>query len=236
MEPTYLGRDEEALAKIGCFVELHVEQGHMLDTVNQPVGLASSILAHGRWLFRFSGRGDHAGTTELADRRDPMLPAAHLVLAARAAAARHGAKATVGRLSPTPGGTNVIASTVDVWLDARSDTTPLTRTVVDEIEAEARRAATDEGCGLTVTEQSYTDTVTFDPALRDTCLDVLGDIPVIPTGAGHDAGILAAHVPTAMLFVRNPTGVSHAPEEHAESGDCDRGAHALATVLARLAG
>lgn len=236
LEPTYLGRDEEALAKIGCFVELHVEQGHVLDIKNQPVGLASSILAHGRWRFRLTGQGNHAGTTELTDRRDPMIPAAHLVLAARSAAARLGAKATVGRVHPTPGGTNVIASAVDVWLDARADTTPLTRDAVAEISAEVTRAAHTEGCELKVTEESFGDTVLFDPTLRDTLLDVLGDVPVIPTGAGHDAGILAGHVPTAMLFVRNPTGVSHAPEEHAESADCDLGAHALARVLAHLAG
>lgn len=236
LEPTYLGRDEEALAKIGCFVELHVEQGHVLDIQNQPVGLASSILAHGRWRFRFTGQGNHAGTTELTDRRDPMIPAAHLVLAARSAAARFGAKATVGRVQPTPGGTNVIASAVDVWLDARADTTPLTRDAVAEIGAEVTRAAHAEGCELAVTEESFGDTVLFDPTLRDTLAGVLGDVPVIPTGAGHDAGILAGHVPTAMLFVRNPTGVSHAPEEHAESADCDLGAHALARVLAHLAG
>jgi N-carbamoyl-L-amino-acid hydrolase len=237
LEPTYLGRDEEALAKIGCFVELHVEQGHVLDKMNQPVGLASSILAHGRWRFTFTGQGNHAGTTEFVDRRDPMPAAAQLVLAAQAAARRHaGSRATVGRLRATPGGTNVIASTVDVWLDARVDTTPATRALVDEITSAARQAATAQRCTVTVCEESYGDAVVFDSAFRDELADVLGHPPVLPTGAGHDAGILAAHVPTAMLFVRNPTGVSHAPEEFAESDDCDAGAHALAGVLAHLAG
>jgi N-carbamoyl-L-amino-acid hydrolase len=135
-------------------------------------------------------------------------------------------------LIPNPGGTNVIASSVDFWLDARGDA----RSVVEDVMAAALEAATAEGCELTVREESYGDAVHFDPALRDRLGDVLGGIPVIPTGAGHDAGILAARVPTAMLFVRNPTGVSHAPAEHAEPDDRAAGARALADVLAALGG
>jgi beta-ureidopropionase / N-carbamoyl-L-amino-acid hydrolase len=237
LDPARLGRDDEALATIGRFVELHVEQGRGLVDLSAPVGVASSILAHGRWRFTFTGEGNHAGATLLADRRDPMLPASSLVLAARrAASAVDGARATVGRLVPNPGGTNVIASTVDVWLDARAADTPRARAVVEEITAAAHTAAADESCTVAVTEESYGDTVHFDPALRDSLADVLGGVPALPTGAGHDAGILAARVPTAMLFVRNPTGVSHAPEEYAEPADCAAGVVALATVLEQLAG
>ncbi len=237
LDPVRLGRDDEALATIGRFVELHVEQGRGLVDLDAPVGVASSILAHGRWRFTFAGEGNHAGATLLGDRRDPMLPASELVLAARRAASGvDGARATVGRLVPNPGGTNVIASTVDVWLDARAGDSPRTRAVVEEITAAARAAAAAEGCALTVTEESYGDTVHFDAGLRDDLADLLGGVPALPTGAGHDAGILAARVPTAMLFVRNPTGVSHAPAEHAEAADCAAGVVALAAVLERLAG
>jgi N-carbamoyl-L-amino-acid hydrolase len=166
-----------------------------------------------------------------------MVPAAEMVLAARIAASEvDDARATVGRLVPNPGGTNVIASTVDVWLDARAGDDTNTRTVVDRITAMATDAASREGCELTITEESYGDTVHFDTRLRDSLSAALGGVPALPTGAGHDAGILAAHVPTAMLFVRNPTGVSHAPAEHAEPADCEAGAAALATVLGQLAG
>jgi N-carbamoyl-L-amino-acid hydrolase len=230
LDPARFGRDDEALSRIGCFVELHVEQGKGLTV---PVGLASSILAHGRWRFTFSGQGNHAGTTLIADRRDPMLPAAQLVLAARRAAVGD-ARATVGRVLPNPGGTNVIASTVDVWLDARA--ADGARDLVERISEDAWRAAAEEGCELVVREESYGDTVHFDAALRDELARVLGGAPALPTGAGHDAGILAAHVPTAMLFVRNPTGISHAPEEHAEPADCAAGVVALAAVLEHLAG
>ncbi|HKN96388.1 MAG TPA: M20/M25/M40 family metallo-hydrolase, partial [Pseudonocardiaceae bacterium] len=98
----------------------------------------------------------------------------------------------------------------------------------------ARDAATTEGCELAVREESFGDAVEFDPGLRDRLAALLGGVPAIPTGAGHDAGILAGRVPTAMLFVRNPTGISHAPGEHAEPADCAEGASALATVLESL--
>ncbi|MEV6242334.1 allantoate amidohydrolase [Lentzea sp. NPDC051838] len=228
--PDLVGRDERALKRIGQFVELHVEQGRGLTV---PVGVASSILAHGRWRFTFSGEGNHAGATLIEDRRDPMLPASQLVLAARKAA-RGGGRATVGRLVPNPGGTNVIASTVDVWLDARDTDDERTRAMVAEISEAAHQAAKEEGCEVTITEESYGDTVYFDAQLRDDIAGALGGVPALPTGAGHDAGILAAHVPTAMLFVRNPTGVSHAPEEFAEQSDVDEGVKALAATIEHL--
>jgi N-carbamoyl-L-amino-acid hydrolase len=230
-DPSTLGPDEEALARIGCFVELHVEQGRGLTV---PVGVASSILAHGRWRFTFTGEGNHAGATLMSDRRDPMVPAASLVLAARKAAVGD-ARATVGRIVPVPGGTNVIASEVNVWLDARAGDDATTKSVVAEIQAMARQAAAEEGCGIRVTQESYGDTVVFDPVLRDDLSTVLGGVPALPTGAGHDAGILASRVPTAMLFVRNPTGVSHAPQEYAEPDDCEAGVAALASTLEHLA-
>ncbi|HEX3591245.1 MAG TPA: allantoate amidohydrolase [Pseudonocardiaceae bacterium] len=236
VDPALFGPDP-ALADLGCFVELHVEQGRLLDRTpgDHPVAVATSILPHGRWRFTLSGEGNHAGTTELADRRDPMLPAAAAVLAARRAAGdRPGARATVGRLSPVPGGANVIASAVEFWLDARASSTADVRGVVREVSGTARDAATAEGCELAVREESFGDAVVFDPDLRDRLAALLGDVPAIPTGAGHDAGILAGRVPTAMLFVRNPTGISHAPGEHAEPADCTEGAAALGTVLESL--
>jgi N-carbamoyl-L-amino-acid hydrolase len=237
LDPARLGRDDDALATIGTFVELHVEQGRGLIDLGAPVAVASSILAHGRWRFRFTGEGNHAGATLLGDRHDPMVPAAEMVLAARIAASEvDDARATVGRLVPNPGGTNVIASAVDVWLDARAPDDAATRRVLEKIRTMASDAVHREGCTLTVTEESYGDTVHFEPGLRDRIAAALGGIPVLPTGAGHDAGVLAAHVPAAMLFVRNPTGVSHAPEEHAEPDDCESGVTALAAVLGQLAG
>ncbi|MFC5831950.1 allantoate amidohydrolase [Nonomuraea insulae] len=226
--PREIGRDEETLAAVGTFVELHVEQGRGLVTEDRPVGVAAAIWPHGRWRFDFRGRADHAGTTRLADRDDPMLPFARMVLAAREAAERLGVVATVGKTRVSPGNANAIPGLVSAWLDARGADERAVRELVAELTATASE----------VGEESWTPEVGFDPVLRDRLARVIGGdtpAPILPTGAGHDAGILAAAgVPSAMVFVRNPTGVSHSPGEHAEQADCEAGVVALADVLEDL--
>ena len=236
IDPSRFGPDPERVGMIGAFVELHVEQGRLLHQADPAamVGVGSAIVAHGRWRFTFAGQGNHAGTTRVDDRRDPMMPAAATVLAARRILGAHpGAVATVGRLQPIPGGTNVIPSSVNLWLDARHGSAEQTAAVVDEIVTAAREEAEIEGCALTVHRESLSEQVDFDAALGLDISARLG-VPIIPTGAGHDAGVLAPFVPSAMLFVRNPTGVSHAPEEHADTADCLVGITALADTLAEL--
>lgn len=229
------GYDAESLARIGMYVELHVEQGKGLIDLDRPIAVGSSILEHGRWRIDVRGQGNHAGTTEIADRHDPMLPAAAAVLAARRAAlVRIGSRATIGRLEPMPGGTNVIASRVSAWMDVRADSEADTRDIVDEVRAAVVEAAAAEGCEASVIEESYSGEVLFDPQLRDRIATTLGGVPVLPTGAGHDAGVLAAHVPTAMLFVRNPSGVSHAPEEGADDAAVQAGVDALVRTIEDL--
>ncbi len=194
VDPRHLGPDPDRLALIGCFVELHVEQGRLLHAADPQalLGVGSQIVAHGRWRITVAGEGNHAGTTATADRHDPMVPAAAAVLAARRVLGRHpGAVATVGRIRPIPGGTNVIASAVDVWLDVRYASAGRTAAVVDEIVAEVREEAALEGCTVTVHRESMSDQVAFDAGMAMQLSDLLS-APVIPTGAGHDAGILAA--------------------------------------------
>jgi N-carbamoyl-L-amino-acid hydrolase len=239
-DPALIGPDEDLLGSIGAFVELHVEQGRALaEPPGAAIGVAAGIWPHGRWRFDFTGRADHAGTARLSDRRDPMLPFAATALAARECAARLGTLATFGKVVADPGGVNAISSSVRAWLDARApDQAGLDRTVAT-IRAVAEQAARDHQVGVGVRAESVTPPVDFDPELRDRIVAVLAaagiDAPVLPTGAGHDAGVLAARVPTAMLFVRNPTGVSHAPAERAEPADCELGVTALAAVLEDLA-
>lgn len=234
-DPARMGPDREALARIGAFVELHVEQGRGLVDLGRPVAVASSVLGHGRWRITVSGEGNHAGTTLMADRRDPMVAAARIVVSVRRlAGAVADARATVGRLVPTPGGTNVIASKVELWLDVRHPDHTAVTALVAGIRRAAVGLAAEEGCTLSMGEESFSATVTFDPTLRDELRTALPDAPILGTGAGHDAGVLAGHVPTGMLFVRNPTGISHAPQEHVEDPDAEAGAVALAATLERL--
>ncbi len=219
---------------------MHIEQGRGLIDQDAAVGVATSIWPHGRWRFDFDGEANHAGTTALDDRRDPMLTYAHTVLSARKKARLGGALATFGRLRVEPNGTNAIPSRVQAWLDGRAPDEETLSAVVEEITAAARERAQRDGTAVSVTGESRTGSVEFDPGLRDrlakTLAETFGPVPLLPTGAGHDAGILAAELPTAMLFVRNPTGLSHTPAEHARTVDCLAGVAALAGVVARLAG
>ena len=238
-DPALVGPDPERLARIGTFVELHVEQGlvpldvggetvHGLAGAGVPVGVAEAIWPHGRWRLDLRGRADHAGTTRLADRDDPMLRLAEAVLEARAAAERHHAVATVGKVRVRPNGVNAIPSQVTAWLDARGADEARVRAVVHDVAGRVGGAA--------LAEESWTGLTSFDEPLRLRLARLLGDVPVLPTGAGHDAGVLAAAgVESAMLFVRNPTGVSHSPHEHADPADCHAGVDALAEVVTALA-
>ncbi|TQR83695.1 allantoate amidohydrolase [Mycobacterium hodleri] len=238
-KPEHLGVDEAMLNRIGVYVELHVEQGRALDLVDRPIAVASSIWPHGRWEFVFDGAANHAGTTRLADRRDPMLAFASSVHAARSAAARHEAVATFGKVLVSPNGANAIPSRIRAWLDARAADEETLTALVEQISREAGGFASSDDVDLHVTVESVTPIVEFPEGPRarlQRALTRLGDVPVLPTQAGHDAGILSAKVPTAMLFVRNPTGVSHSPEEHAETADCHVGAEALADVMTEWVG
>jgi beta-ureidopropionase / N-carbamoyl-L-amino-acid hydrolase len=234
-DPAGLGPDPGRVARIGAFVELHIEQGRALVDLGAAVGVASSIWPHGRWRLDFTGEANHAGTTRMADRHDPMLTFAYTVLAADKEARLRGAHATVGRATVVPNATNAIPSQVSAWLDARAPDGAGLAALVEAVRNRVVERAKRDRTGVTLTEESATPVVEFHNGLSIRLAKLLGGAPVLPTGAGHDAGVLAGHVPTAMLFVRNPTGVSHAPAEHASDADCASGVQALADVLTELA-
>ena len=231
-DPRAVGPDPGFLAKIGTFVELHVEQGKSLIRSGDAVGVATAIWPHGRFRFDFCGQANHAGATAMADRRDPMIAYAVTVLAAQRLATESGGRATFGKLLVEPGGTNAIPSRVTAWLDARALAEPTLDKLVDDLVAAAKDAS--DRTTVEFTTESYSPAVDFDVPLRDELATLL-NAPVLPTGAGHDAGVLAGLIPTAMLFVRNPTGISHSPEEFAEDADCRAGVDALVHVIRSLA-
>ena len=226
-EPRWMGPDHVRLTRLRTFVELHIEQGLGLERQSAPVGIGTAIWPHGRFRFDFQGRANHAGTTALADRDDPTLPAARAVLAARRAAADHNGLATVGRLIVQPNNTNAVPAFVRAWLDVRAATVDSVKEIVARVSAAA---------GTSPEMESWTDPVSFEASLVSRTDALLGCPPHLATGAGHDAGVLAAAgVPALMLFVRNRTGVSHAPDEYATPDDCVHGVGALVSVLKALA-
>lgn len=236
-DPQALGPEPDRLARIGAFVELHVEQGRGLIDMNAAVGVGTAVLPHGRWRVDIAGQPNHAGTTLIADRRDPMMGLAVLIESARREAAERdsisrAARATVGKVQCTPNAVNAIPSHVIGWLDARAQDEATLDTM---LEAIGRDMLDLPGLHVQIAMESRTPAQTFDASLSTALVTMLGGAPMLATGAGHDAGVLAEiGVPAAMLFVRNPTGISHSPEEHAEDADCEAGGTALADVLAGL--
>src|SRR5680860_1122685 len=236
LEPT-LGRSD-LLDGVECFVELHVEQGRDLVGRDAAIGVASAIWPHGRYRFDFAGEANHAGTTRMEDRHDPVLTYAMTALAANKQARLSGSRTTFGRVDVHPNATNAVPSHVTAWMDARAETSQELESMVSEIERLASERAGRDGTSVRMGVESISAAVTFEPGLarRIATQDEGRDWPIIATMADHDAGVISeAGVSTAMLFVRNPTGVSHSPEEFAELADCEAGVVALADTLQRLA-
>jgi N-carbamoyl-L-amino-acid hydrolase len=217
------------LDRVRCLLEVHVEQGRSLVDRGLALGIADVLAPRQRWRVQFEGEANHAGTTAMADRNDALLPAARFVLAVEEAArARPGAVATVGRVEITPGSTNSIPGHVAASLDVRALERETVAAMVDELRDRFGEAT----FGL----ESSNDGARFDDDLRSRLADAAalhgvaaGDLP---SYAGHDAGIMAPHVPSAMLFVRNPTGASHTPAESASEADCLAACQVLCDALA----
>lgn len=229
VDPTLLGRDDRALSRIGRFVELHVEQGHQLIDLGSPIGLASYIWPHGRWSTTLTGVPNHAGTTKLEERDDPLQRAANFVLELGSLAIAHDAIATCGKIVVEPNAVNAIAARVRLWIDARAEDPDRLDDLANDIAALAERL------GGELANDSLTPMTVFSTSLNESLGSLLGNPPVISTGAGHDAGILASHgIQAAMLFVRNPTGVSHSPAESANQEDMEAGVDALVRIIRGL--
>jgi N-carbamoyl-L-amino-acid hydrolase len=239
VDPGDLGRDSRRLAVIDALVELHVEQGRDLVDRGLPLAVATVMWPHGRWRLVLTGEANHAGTTRLRDRHDPAVVAAYAVLAARARAAREDMVATVSRIDVEPGSTNSVPGRVTAVLDARAPGDVLLDQFVDGWTAFVRERAAEHEVDVDLVCDARTSGVEFSGNLHDRIVRRLQGSGVgvasLATAAGHDAGVLAHHVPAAMLFVRNPTGASHTPAESASEEDCLTGAAALTTVLEELA-
>lgn len=242
-DPAALGAIPALVDRIGAFVELHIEQGHFptiqddsvagLPAAGSPLGVGTEIWPHGRWRIDVEGEANHAGATPMEDRHDPLLPAAAAVLAVDRAARAHDALGTVGRLEVVPGAVNAIASSASLWMDVRGADEPRVRAVVADVA---------ETSGHQAVQESWTASTPFDTELSAVVAEVASGVtgvpvPTLPCGAGHDAGVLSlAGRPAAMLFVRNATGVSHAPREEVDPDDAALGIVALEEIVRRLAG
>ena len=217
--------------RIAAYFEIHVEQGLALDPAGISLGIATSLSARGRWEWQVVGEANHAGTTPMAGRRDALVRAAEFVLAVqRTAVAHEGSVATVGRITPWPGGTNVIPGRCSGTLDVRALNNATRDAVV--------QALVEEFPDITIEHKSTDDAAIFDPALIADLHAAANGLGVssmdLPSYAGHDAGTLAlAGVPSVMIFTRSPNGISHNPAEHSDESVCLDAVAVLAAALAQ---
>jgi len=234
-----LGDAAYAAGAVVVYLEAHIEQGPVLEAEDRAIGVVTGIAAQKRYDVTLHGRAGHAGTTSMPLRRDALVAAAEVVLAveriAAAAAKRDaGVVATVGRLTVAPGATNVIPGRVDFTVDVRAGSDGVRDEVAASILAAVDAVAAARGIGLSVVETQALPASPCDPALTELLAAAAAAVTQHParrlvSGAGHDAMVMAALAPTAMLFVRCAGGVSHNPAESVDPADV---AVALAAMLA----
>jgi N-carbamoyl-L-amino-acid hydrolase len=240
------GRDGDrlvdAITAIGyAFVELHIEQGPNLETSGTDIGVVTSIVAIGGAVAEFRGRADHAGTTPMTRRQDPLRAAAQLIAALPAitASVSDTAVATCGKLVTFPGGANVVPALVRMLLDYRDPDAGRLARLDEQLTAAARQAAAAHDVTLDWAAEPPVAPVELDPRVRSAVgarARGLGLSAVaMPSGAGHDAQNMATLAPTGMIFVPSRDGRSHSPAEHTDWEDIENGANVLLATLTELA-
>ncbi|MCB9614898.1 MAG: Zn-dependent hydrolase [Sandaracinus sp.] len=211
-------------AELLAYLEVHIEQGPVLESLDQPIGVVSGIAGHVWRSYVLEGRAGHAGTTPMGLRRDALAAAAELALfVERLATETPELVATVGQLVASPGGNNVIAGLAEVQVDVRSVDASVLAKALATLDAEAKALASRRGVRMSASDRFASPPVVCAPALRNTleaCVRRVGlDAHTLASGAGHDGRILATLGPVGMLFVRSPEGLSHHPDERVHATD-----------------
>jgi len=225
-----------------AYLELHLEQGAVLESRGLPVGIVTGIAAPTRYRVTYTGRADHSGATPMDLRKDALVAAAELVLTVRTLTVAHGNSTTVGTvgiLRVQPGAMNVIPGQVTMGIDIRDIEAEGKRRVAVQVRAAAERIA--RGAGLEVLIEPLTDDapVPLPTRIRQisaaTCRARGIPCMELPSGAGHDAMYMAEVTEVGMLFTRCREGISHNPAEYVSPEDVVAGATALAETTLRLA-
>ncbi|HJZ61977.1 MAG TPA: Zn-dependent hydrolase, partial [Miltoncostaeaceae bacterium] len=230
-----------ALDGVGQYLELHIEQGPVLDERGIDLGVVTAIVGLRCFRAAMLGAANHAGTTPMSMRRDALAGAARAALALRdLARSRDDLTANVGIMRAEPGGINIVPGRAEFTVDIRSPDPGVAAGLGRLVEETLEGIAAEESLGLELEELIALPPVPMDPALQDALERACrgeGVVPLrMPSGAGHDAMILGTRVPAGMLFVPSEGGVSHSPDERTSPEHCDLGARVLARTLRELAG
>jgi allantoate deiminase len=238
---------EEAIG----FLEIHIEQGPVLEAEDLSLGVVTAIVGQTRCELQFTGQSNHAGTTPMSLRQDALAAAAEWIALVESTARQSLAKgspdddvrsslvATVGKLAVHPNASNVIAGAVQVSLDVRAARDSVRESAVTELLRQAQSIADRRGLRLEAKRQMGQPAVPMDEQLTALLAESVAaaGFPVLrlPSGAGHDAMVMATRLPTAMLFLRSPGGISHHPDEAVLTADVEAALQAATVFLQRVA-
>ncbi|MGF6353602.1 allantoate deiminase [Paenibacillus sp. 4624] len=224
-----------------CFIELHIEQGQVLEREEKSIGIVSHIVGQRRYNITVYGQSNHAGTTPMHWRHDAMFTSAELIriLMHRANAHESGLVATVGRMEVKPNVGNVIAREVTFSLDVRHSDAKIIEQFCEACFSDFETFTSEHGTTVTCHKWMDEPPVAMDCTLNQTAEDILKREGIsykrMTSGAGHDSQIFGTHCPTGLLFVPSQGGISHSPAEFTHTEDLQRGVRLLIDLLYKLA-
>lgn len=239
-DPALLARAARAPGSIAAYLELHIEQGRVLERAPAEIGVVAGIVGIRYWEVTVDGVAGHAGTTPMADRHDALLTAARFIdMVDRTATELAGAHvATVGRLAAHPGAPNVVPGRATLTLELRDLEAAVMDVLFARIAAGAERLGERNGTRLAFRATHAIPPAPTDGGVRAAIADAASELGLrtvmLPSGAGHDAQSMAALGPTGMLFVPSVNGISHSPLERTDDRDVVNGANVLLGAVTRL--
>ncbi len=226
---------------LAAFLELHIEQGGNLYSEKLDIGVVEGIVAIEWWEFTFTGKANHAGTTPMDMRKDPMLPAAQFILDVNKIVNSYEGKqvGTVGKIQALPGAGNVIPGEVKLTVELRDLSSEKIWEIYGELEARAKELADINQTEVSVNHiEVASKPAIADPMIREIIQNQSAKLGLstksLPSGAGHDAQEIARIAPMGMIFIPSRDGISHAPEEYSEPKAITNGANVLLHTLLEL--
>lgn len=236
LKPAVAGDEVLRTNALRGYIELHIEQGAVLESRGKVIGLVDTVAGSTRLLVRFHGRADHSGATPMSLRRDALAAAGELVVEVeRAAKLRPTSVATVGRLDVMPNSLTTVPGEATLAIDIRDVDTERQRALADAVLDGAIRIGQRRMLGLSAELLSDQSPTMLHKPLRERLASAVNDLgtqfAVLASGAMHDAAFMARRVPSALVFVPSRNGISHSPDEHTEIADIARGCEVIATAI-----
>jgi allantoate deiminase len=240
-DPSNISNAAKEKGSVKAYLELHIEQGKVLENENLSVGVVSGIAGPLWTKWTLKGEAAHAGTAPMHIRKDPLVAAANIIEIIEDEVKKYkNAVGTVGKMSVKPGGVNVIPGQVEFTFDLRDIDKNVRNNIEQNIAAKAKKICQDRGVELVIEDLQRVPpapcSTEIQEIIRNSCKELGIDTMTLPSGAGHDGMQLIDLCPIGMIFVRSKNGISHNPEEWSSKEDCAKGTQVLYHSVLELAG